>query len=284
MMADVKPDAPSAEAEATKTDATAVPEEAGFQSASRFALPQRRAALLAASTIVPDTFRGNVPNCVIALNMANRMGADPLMVMQNLYIVYGRPSWSAVFLISTFNQCGKFTALRYEWQGAPGQDEWGCRAYAVERSTGERLIGSLVTIGLSKAEGWYDRKDRNGNFVSKWRTIPEQMLMYRSASFFIKTHAPELAMGLPTTEENEDRDRVIDITPTGTPNGPVVVTPDTLLGGLKTEDVTAGSAAGEDSPADPPTPASQVAAAVKAASQSTTHEQGSLLDPKKEGR
>ena len=37
---------------------------------------------------------------LIAQNMARRMGADLLMVMQNLYVVHGRPGWSAQFLIA----------------------------------------------------------------------------------------------------------------------------------------------------------------------------------------
>jgi len=171
---------------------------AGFGSVAGFELLQRGANLLAASTLVPTTYQNNVPNCVIALNMAHRMSADPLMVMQNLYVVQGKPGWSAQFLIATFNQNGRFTALRYEWVGEKGTDAWGCRACAVEKSTGEKLVGSLVTIGLAKEEGW------TGRAGSKWKTMPEQMLMYRSAAWFIRAYAPEIAMGLLTAEEHQD--------------------------------------------------------------------------------
>lgn len=125
----------------------------GFGSLASFRLAQRAATLLANSTLVPKIYQGNIPNCVIALNMAARMNADPLMVMQNLYIVHGNPGWSSQFLISTFNTSGKFSALRYEWVGTRGKDDWGCRAWAVEKATGEKLVGATVTIGLAKAEG-----------------------------------------------------------------------------------------------------------------------------------
>jgi len=172
----------------------------GFGSMESFELMQRQAKLLANSTLVPKEYRGNLSNCVIALNMANRMNADPLMVMQNLYIVHGRPGWSSQFLISTFNASGRFSALRYEWVGKEGTDSWGCKAWAVEKSTSERLEGSTVTIEIAKKEGWYNR---NG---SKWQTMPAQMLMYRSASWFIRAYAPEIAMGMHTTDE------IIDLT------------------------------------------------------------------------
>lgn len=176
----------------------------GFGSKNGLELAIRAANVLAKSTLVPKEYQNNIANCIIALNMANRMGADPLMVMQNLYIVHGRPGWSSQFLISTFNTSGKFSALRYEWVGEKGKDNWGCRAWAVEKATGEKLVGSTVTIGLAKEEGWYQK---NG---SKWKTMPEQMLMYRAASWFIRAYAPELAMGMHTTEELQD---VIELTP-----------------------------------------------------------------------
>lgn len=176
----------------------------GFGSLQSFELLQRGAKLMASSSLVPAQFQGNVANCTIALNMATRMGADPLMVMQNLYIVHGRPGWSSQFLIACFNQCGRFTSIRYEFVGKPGSDDWGCRAWATELSTKERIQSSLITIGLAKREGWYGKKD------SKWQSIPEHMLMLRSAAWLVRTHAPEIAMGLQTREEMID---VIDVTP-----------------------------------------------------------------------
>ena len=180
----------------TLTPATAFLDKNGFE------LMQRGARLLASSSLVPKEYQGNIANCFVALNMALRMQADPLMVMQNLHIIQGRPSWSSQFLIATFNTCGRFSALRYEWVGEPGTDDWGCRAWAVERATGEKLVGATVTIGIAKREGWYDK---NG---SKWRTMPQQMLMYRAAAWFVRAYAPEIAMGLHTVEELQD---IIDL-------------------------------------------------------------------------
>lgn len=178
----------------------------GFTSAQGFDLLQRGAKLLAASTLVPQQFQGNLPNCVIALNMAQRMGADPLLVMQNLYVVHGRPGWSSQFLIATFNQNGRYTALRYEFFGERGKPSWGCRAWAIEKATEEKLVGADVTIEIADKEGWSKKSG------SKWQTMPQQMLMYRAASWFIRAYAPEIAMGLQTREELVD---TIDLNPDG---------------------------------------------------------------------
>lgn len=170
----------------------------GFETLQSFELMQRAAKLLASSSLVPKEYIGNIPNCVIALNMAQRIGADPLMVMQNLYVVHGRPGWSSKFLIASFNQCGRFSAIRFEWFSERTKDEWGCKAWATEKATGEKIHGPLITIGLSKKEGWYEKSG------SKWKTIPELMLMYRSAGWLVNTHAPEISMGLNTVEELGD--------------------------------------------------------------------------------
>ena len=170
----------------------------GFGDLQGFELMQRASKALAASTLVPTQFQNNMPNCLIALEMAQRIGASPLMVMQNLYIVHGRPAWSSKFLIASFNQCGRFSAVRFEWIGEKGKDTWGCRAWAMEKETQQRIEGPTITIALAKAEGWYEKSG------SKWKTIPELMLMYRSAGWLVNTHAPEISMGLNTAEEIGD--------------------------------------------------------------------------------
>lgn len=170
----------------------------GFETAAGFDLLQRQAKLFAASKIVPQTYQNNLADCAIALDLAYRIGASPLLAMQNLYVVHGRPAWSAQFLIATVNKSGKFSALRYEFEGKPGTDDWGCRAVATELASEKELKGSLITIGLAKREGWYSK---NG---SKWQTMPELMLQYRAASWFVRAYCPEIAMGIHTKEEIED--------------------------------------------------------------------------------
>lgn len=177
---------------------------AGFNDLAGFELAQRAAKALSQSTLVPKEYQNNLPNCVVALELAQRIGASPLMVMQNLDIVHGRPTWRAQFVISCINQCGRFTALQYEWSGKPDTDAWTCRAWAKDKATGERVQGPAISIAMAKKEGWFQKSG------SKWQTIPELMLMYRAGAWFGRTNAPELTMGLNTTEEARD---IIDIEP-----------------------------------------------------------------------
>lgn len=181
--------------------------ESVFSGVQSFEVGQRMAKMLATSKIVPVNFQNNLPDCMIALEMASRIGASPLAVMQNLYIVYGKPAWSSQFLISCINASGRFSPMRYLMTGK--DDDYGCIAWASDR-TGEKLESPRITIGMAKAEGWYTK---NG---SKWKTMPDLMLRYRAATLFARLYAPELTMGI------RSEDEIIDITPIVTDPQPKV--------------------------------------------------------------
>lgn len=171
------------------------------QTVKQFEVMQRMAKMYTESTIVPDTYKGNIGNCVIALDMAMRMGCNPLMCMQNLYIVHGNPAFSSKFLIATINASGRFSPLRYEFKGEEGTLEYGCRCIAYESSDKEHkepLHGDWITIGMAGKEGWIKK---NG---SKWQSMPSQMLRYRAAAFWQRVYCPEISMGLITKEEADD--------------------------------------------------------------------------------
>lgn len=168
-----------------------------FGSETNFNNAQRMATALSKSNIIPANYQNNLPNCIIALEMANRIKMSPIMVMQNLYVVYGNPGWSSKFLIAALNCSGRFSPLRYEFRGTEGKDDWGCRAWATD-NTGKELYGAWVDIAMAKAEGWYSKTG------SKWKTMPQLMLQYRAGAFFARTFAPEIGMGMQTVEELRD--------------------------------------------------------------------------------
>jgi len=165
---------------------------------SNFEHAQRVAIMLSKSELIPKEYQNKVQNVMIALELSNRIGASPIMVMQNLSIIHGKPSWSSPFIISSINTCKKFTPLRFEIKGKGLDME--CFAWANDLLTGDKIIGTTITMAMAKAEGWIDKAG------SKWKTMPEQMIQYRSAAFFGRLYAPEILMGMQTIEE------VIDVT------------------------------------------------------------------------
>ena len=226
--------------------ATSQPDHAvvtmGFGSLQSFEFMQRTAKMFSSSSMVPATYQAMMTkgygdkqtveanpsalaNCVIALDMSQRMNANPLMIMQNLHIIEGRPSWSSQFIIAAINNCGKFSPLRFDlaWldeiEASYSTFEWvnrvktekkhsirirnaRCVAWAIEKATGERLESAPVTMEMAVAEGWFGK---NG---SKWKSMPDLMMRYRSAAFFGRIYAPELLMGLPAADEVHD---IVDV-------------------------------------------------------------------------
>ena len=171
------------------------------QLTKQFEVIQRKGQMFASSTIVPDVYRNNVGNCIIALEMAERMGAVPLMVMQNLYIVHGTPAFSSKFLIASINASKRFSPLRFEFRGEEGKPDYGCRCYAFEacdREHKEPLHGDWITMEMANKEGWTKKPG------SKWLSMHNQMLRYRAAAFWQRVYCPEISMGLLTVEELND--------------------------------------------------------------------------------
>lgn len=212
--------------------------------AQQFETMQRVCKMFANSDLVPDMYKASdknslekaMANCMIAVEMSQRIGASPLMVMQNMVIIYGKPSWSSKFLIATVNSCGRFNPLQFKftnkgklgvfeyteyekkWTNNPNGgkgfykneakqikfdgtkiDDIECVAYTTKKGSDEVLESSPISIKMAIEERWYTKEG------SKWRTMPLLMLMYRAASFWTNVYAPELSMGMKTVEE------VIDI-------------------------------------------------------------------------
>lgn len=163
--------------------------------------------MFASSTLVPQNFQNKPMDCTIAIDMANRMGISPMMVMQNLYVVKGKPSWSGQACMAMIRANSEFKNVRPVYTGEKKKDSWGCYIQAEYCNTGEIIHGTEVTIEMAKAEEWYQK---NG---SKWKTIPEQMLAYRAAAFFARVYIPNSLMGVHVEGEVEDiatREQTVD--------------------------------------------------------------------------
>lgn len=160
--------------------------------------------MFATSSLIPASYQGKPMDCTIAVEMANRMGVSPMMVMQNLYVVKGVPSWSGQACMSLIKASGEYKDVHHVYFGEKNTDSWGCKVVAMKKKTGEEIIGPEVTIQMAKDNGWYSKKDKYGNETSKWQSIPELMLAYRAAAFFARLHIPNSLMGCRVEGEAED--------------------------------------------------------------------------------
>jgi hypothetical protein len=155
----------------------------------------RAACLFSKTQLVPQQYQGHAEDCFVGMQMAMRLGVDPLMFMQASYVVHGRPGMEAKFVIALINSSGLFGGpLQFEING--NGDDKGCYAYTTWKATGEKITGPRVDMKMAKAEGWTKN--------SKWQTLTDLMLRYRAAAFFGRTVCPERLMGMQTVEELEE--------------------------------------------------------------------------------
>jgi hypothetical protein len=191
-----------------------------FSGIAAFDAAQRMAKALCSSTLVPKEYQGQqgLANSLIALEIAGRMRLSPLVVMQNMTPIHGRPTWSSKFLIATVNASGRFSPLRFVFDDK--EQPTRCHAVATDKATGEVLEGETITLELARKEGWWSRKDRQGNETSKWQTMTGQMLLrYRAAAWWANVYCPEIALGLMTQEE------ALDIEPVSVREAPAATLP-----------------------------------------------------------
>ena len=158
----------------------------------------KMAKVMADSDMVPRGYQHSVANCVLAIDIGNRLGMAPTMIASNLYMVQGKPSWSGAFCIAAINGCGRFSNLDFVEVGEVGKPSWGVYATAVRLSNGIRCSSDVITMQMASSEGWLNKPG------SKWKTMPRQMMRYRAATFFARVYCPDILMGYRTEDEIRD--------------------------------------------------------------------------------
>lgn len=180
------------------------------------------ASVISKTQLVPDNYRNRPEDCTIAIDIANRNGMSPLSVMQNLYVVKGKPTWSGQACIAMLKASPEFEHVKPVMVGERNTDEWGCYFEAVDKYDGKIIKGSLITIKMAKDEGWYAKTG------SKWQTMPEQMLQYRAAAFFARIYMPNALMGYKVEGEAEDIAKPVRVETTNPFTSPVAIDEETL--------------------------------------------------------
>jgi hypothetical protein len=150
--------------------------------------------IMAKSDIIPAHYRNKPENVFVAIQTAYRMDLDPMLVMQNTFVIAGKLGMNSSFAISLANSSGLFAGgIRYEVVGDGGTLQ--VKAYAMLKSNGEE-ISYIIGMKEAIAENWTKNP--------KYKSLPELMLRYRAATLLIRTHVPEVINGMHMVEEIED--------------------------------------------------------------------------------
>lgn len=156
----------------------------------------RNAKVLCESQLLPPHFRGKVADTMILMDLAMRMRISLFTLANHAYTVSGKIGISGQLCISLVNSCGRFTPLDFVFVGEQGTREYGCYAVATRLSNNVICKSTLITWGMAVDENWV----RN----SKWKTMTDQMMVYRAASFFARKYCPDALLGLSLADELRD--------------------------------------------------------------------------------
>lgn len=175
-----------------------------FASVAAYRHFQVIANTFASSQFVPDHFRNKPNDCLIAMNIAKRMGEDPLMVIQNMFVVKGTPGFKTAFMIARANRNAGFrSSIRWtiEEQKPEFLEDAGVKyqnlrvtAWTLDRF-GEK-IEATVDTAMAIGEKWTSSP--------KYKSLLRHMLMWRSAAFLVRLYCPEVMLGYSTVDELED--------------------------------------------------------------------------------
>ena len=158
----------------------------------------KMAESLAKSDLIPDNYKGKPESCLIAIDVARQIGArSPLFVMQNLFVVKGKPSWSGQYCDAIVR--ANFKKVKVDLNGEG--DERGCKVTAYDEND-NFCEGTRITIRMAKQEGWFNKTG------SKWQTMPDLMLQYRAFAFFARIHCPDRLLGIHDEFENVDISKI----------------------------------------------------------------------------
>ncbi|MGG2103797.1 hypothetical protein [Stenotrophomonas sp. NRRL B-14846] len=176
-----------------------------FSHGNAFNLAVKMASMLSDSTVIPAPYQGNPSNCLIAIDYAARLRVSPVMLMQNMDVVKGRPGLRGAFLIGLINACPTVQSNRSSSGAAPPTMAPGSllatTAAAPTRPRSKRAMSC-------RARGWTGRwsSAKAGTAITAARSRSgtrsrDQMFQYRAASFWSRTNASDVTLGLHTVEE-----------------------------------------------------------------------------------
>lgn len=147
----------------------------------------RAANAFAGSSMVPVHFQGKPQDCFVIIQLAFELGVAPLTALQNVYVINGRPSFSARFAVGLANRSRAFSGP-IRWDVSPGDGKPESLSVTARAPLNDGEIAEVtITMAQAMKEGWTKN--------SKYKTIPEQMLRWRTAKWLIDLYCPEILFG-----------------------------------------------------------------------------------------
>lgn len=152
------------------------------------------AGVIARAGLCPQALQGKQNDVAMVLMMGQERGLLPMQSLQNLHVIFGRVSMSAMLiraLVLKHPDCEQFRLTDLKSDSAS--------IIVRRKSWPEGVTETLTyTVADAKQAGYYDRKD------SRWPKEPQRMCVARVTSVAAGAHFPEIMAGVLEVSEAED--------------------------------------------------------------------------------
>lgn len=177
-----------------QTDESPAPVDAASSEARLMEYRWRSANAYSQSRMVPAHFFNNPQDCFVVIELASQLGVPALTALQNIFMISGRPGFKAQFAVALANKSKVFAGpIRHKVERGDGKPEsLAVTAYAPTHD------GDTVEVAVSMAQAMKEGWTKN----SKYKSIPEQMLRWRSSAWLINLYCPEVLLGLQVHDDS----------------------------------------------------------------------------------
>lgn len=153
----------------------------------------RKAKILAASQFLPAHFRGKPADCMVALELGQRLDVPAMLILQHSHVVKGKIGIEGKLAMALLRQRSPYIDIDVEYEGSGMSRQV---TVSGKRKRDGKIHSLTMTMQEVQAWGWLQN--------DMWKKMPDQLLCYRAAIFFIRRYCPECLMGLSTKDELMD--------------------------------------------------------------------------------
>ncbi len=141
---------------------------------------------LSESGLLPDSYRGKPENILVALGYAEALGLAPMIAIQQINVIKGKPSMSAQLMASLARRAGHKLRIT--------KVDGGVWAQLVRRDDPDHVFRAHWDMNRAKAAGLTGKG-------GQWSSDPMTMLKWRAITEVVREACPEVLAGAYSSDE-----------------------------------------------------------------------------------
>lgn len=166
----------------------------------------RFAGMFVESGMAPASFKTKEA-VVIAIQMGMELGMTPVMALQNIAVINGKPAPYGAIVKGLIEKSGLLAEYDEYFEGTFPNDDF--KAVVISRRKGrDKSLRSEFSIGDAKIAKLWGKTGAQGQ-PTPWVTFPKRMIMWRARQFNYNDNFADVTKGFRTAEVAQDED-VID--------------------------------------------------------------------------